>query len=75
MQVAQVVALDECDPVTFNAAPGADFRKNISLGSFTTLSDLFAEAAAGAPDPKWDFEPDTLKIKAGTVVSRPCLKS
>lgn len=67
--VAQVVALDECDPVTFNAALGPDFCKNISLGAFTTLSDLFAEAAAGTPDPKWDFEPDTLKIKSGTIVS------
>jgi plastocyanin len=67
--VAQVVALDECDPVTFNAALGPDFCKNISLGAFTTLSDLFAEAAAGTPDPNWDFEPDTLKIKEGTTVS------
>ena len=71
--VAQVVALDECDPVTFNAAPpigvGPDFCRNIALGAFTTLSDLFAKAAAGHPDPNWDFEPDTLKIKEGTAVS------
>jgi hypothetical protein len=26
--LAQVVALDECDPVTFNAAVGSDFCKN-----------------------------------------------
>src|ERR1700758_3463981 len=68
-RVAQVVALDECDPVTFNAALGADFCKNISLGASTTLANLLAEAAAGTPDPNWDFEPDTLKIKEGTVVS------
>src|SRR6202521_4440995 len=68
-RVAQVVALDECDPVTFNAALGADFCKNISLGASTTFANLFAEAAAGPPDPNWDFEPDTLKIKEGTIVS------
>src|SRR5215469_8530644 len=66
--VAQVVALDECDPTTFNAALGADFCKNISLGAFTTLSDLFAKAQAGTPDPNWDFEPDVLVIKEGTLL-------
>jgi len=68
-RVAQVVALDECDPATFNAALGPDFCKNIALGYSTTFSDLFAKAAAGTPDPNWDFEPDTLKIKEGTIVS------
>src|SRR5262249_34733685 len=58
--IAQVVALDECDPTTFNAALGADFCKNISLGSFTTFDDLFAKAAAGHPDRNWDFEPDAV---------------
>src|SRR5579864_763147 len=67
--VAQVVALDECDPTTFNAALGPDFCKNVTLGAFTTLSNLFAEAAAGTPDPNWDFEPDSLKIEQGTTVS------
>jgi plastocyanin len=57
--LAQVVALDECDPTTFNVA----------LGAFTTFDELFAEAAAGTPDPKWDFEPDTLTIKKGTTVT------
>src|SRR5258707_12477119 len=52
----QIVALDECDPVTFNADPvksdtnpnpglGSDFCKNIALaplGFTTTLQDLFA---------------------------------
>jgi plastocyanin len=67
--VAQVIALDECDPTTFNAALGPGFCKNVALGAFTTLSDLFAEAQAGHPDPKWDFEPDTVKIKQGSTVS------
>ena len=67
--LAQIVALDECDPATFNAALGADFCKNVALGAFTTFDDLFAEAAAGTPDPKWDFEPDTLSIKKGTALT------
>ncbi len=68
---AQVVALDECDPATFNAttAAGPDFCKNVALGASTTLSDLFAKAEAGTPDPNWDFEPDTLTIKRGQVIS------
>ncbi len=66
--VTQVVALDECDPVTFNAALGADFCRNVTLGAFTTLSDLFAKAAAGHPDPDWDFEPDTVNIRKGTTL-------
>lgn len=68
-RLAQVVALDECDPTTFNQALGSDFCKNIALGSFTTLSDLFAEAQSGHPDPNWDFEPDTVHIKKGTILS------
>jgi plastocyanin len=47
---------------------GPDFCKNISLGAFTTLTNLFAEAAAGTPDPNWDYEPDTVKIDEGTTV-------
>jgi plastocyanin len=66
--VAQIVALDECDPVTFNASAGPDFCRNVALGAVTTLSDLRAKAAAGTPDPGWDFEPDTLKINEGTTV-------
>ena len=65
---AQIVALDECDPVTFNAALGPNFCHNVTLGAFTTLTDLFAKAAAGTPDPNWDFEPDTVNIKKGTTV-------
>ena len=68
----QIVALDECDPATFNAAPpagvGADFCKNVTLGAFTKLSDLFSKAASGNPDPNWDFEPDDLSIKEGTPI-------
>jgi len=67
--IAQVVALDECDPTTFDAALGPDYCKNITLGAFTTLSVLSAGAEAGTPDPGWDFEPDTLVINQGTVVS------
>lgn len=66
---AQIVALDECDPTTFNAALGPDFCKNIALGEFTTFDQLFAEAAAGTPDPGWDFEPDTVRINEGTPLS------
>jgi plastocyanin len=64
----QVVALDECDPTTFNAVIGSDFCKNVALGFSTTFSDLFAKAAAGTPDPNWDFEPDTVTIKKGTPI-------
>src|ERR1700724_1827451 len=67
--LAQVVALDECDPATFNAKLGPDFCKNVTLGAFTTFANLFGEAAAGTPDPNWDFEPDTLHIKQGTILS------
>jgi plastocyanin len=66
---AQIVALDECDPTTFNEALGPDFCKNIALGEFTTFDQLFAEAAAGTPDPAWDFEPDTVRIEEGTPLS------
>jgi plastocyanin len=67
----QIVALDECDPTTFNAADavGPDFCKNVALaalGFATTFTDLFAEAAAGHPDPGWDFEPDRVTIRKGT---------
>jgi plastocyanin len=73
--VAQVVALDECDPDTFNAAlgeGGTGFCHNVALSAFgfaTTLPDLIANAAAGTPDPGWDFEPDQLTIRPGTLLS------
>jgi plastocyanin len=72
---AQVVALDECDPATFNVigAVGPGFCKNVALGytpfgSTTTFANLFAEAAAGHPDKNWDFEPDTLTVDEGTPI-------
>jgi plastocyanin len=66
--VTQVVALDECDPGTFNAALGPDFCKNVTLGASTPLTELFRKAAAGTPDPGWDFEPDTVHMKKGTIL-------
>jgi plastocyanin len=72
---AQVVALDECDPVTFNdsGAGGPGFCQNVALGytpfgSTTTFSQLITEAASGTPDPKWDFEPDSLTVDEGTPI-------
>jgi plastocyanin len=67
--VAQIVALDECDPTTFNAVIGPDFCKNVALGAATKFNDLFAQAAAGTPDPGWDFEPDVLSVNQGTLIS------
>src|SRR5437588_7102569 len=66
---AQIVALDECDPATFNAAIGPDFCKNVALGFSTTFSDLFAKAAAGTPDPGWDFEPDVVHVKQEAILT------
>jgi len=68
---ARIVALDECDPATFNdpSAVGPDFCKNVALGASTTFSNLFNLAAAGTPDPGWDFEPDQVTIKRGTGLS------
>ena len=70
-RVAQVVALDECDPATFNApdAAGPDFCRNVAVGASTKFADLFTEAHSNNPDPKWDFEPDSLSISKGTVLS------
>jgi plastocyanin len=73
--IAQVVALDECDPTSFNMVlgeSGGGFCHNVSLATFgyaTTLSDLLTAAENGTPDPGWDFEPDQLTIKLGTIVS------
>ena len=76
-QVAQVVALDECDPKSFNDAVGTEgtgFCHNVTLyglglGFETPLGKLIDEANSGTPDPKWDFEPDRLTISRGTTVS------
>jgi plastocyanin len=67
--IVQVVALDECDPVTFDNALGPDFCKNIALGASTKLSDLLAGAAKETPDPGWDFEPDSAEIRDGAILS------
>jgi len=71
-RIAQFVALDECDPPTFNAALGPAFCKNVALAAFgysTTLSNLLAGAQAGHPSPNWDFEPDSVTVSQGTVIS------
>jgi plastocyanin len=70
-KLVQIVALDECDPATFNdpSAAGPGFCQNVSLGAFTTLQGLIDEATAGTPDPNWDFEPDVVTIKKGTILS------
>lgn len=72
---AQVVALDECDPATFNLPTnvGPGFCKNVALGYTglgytTTFSQLIAEAANGTPDKNWDFEPDNLTVDEGTPI-------
>ena len=44
-----------------NAALGPGECANIAAGYSTVLSDFIAEAAAGTPNPGWDFEPDTLQ--------------
>jgi hypothetical protein len=67
--LAEVVALDECDPATFNAALGPGFCLNVTpFGSAVPLADLLASVAAGTPNPNWDFEPDSLTIKSGTIL-------
>jgi len=76
-KVAQVVALDECDPQTFNPAVGEEgtgFCHNVTLyglklGFETPLGVLVKEAMDGTPDPGWDFEPDQLTIEKGTTIS------
>ena len=72
---AQVVALDECDPATFNLPGnvGPGFCKNVAfgytgLGYTTTFSQLLAEAAIKSPDKNWDFEPDNLTVDEGTPI-------
>jgi hypothetical protein len=68
---AQVVALDECDPATFNdpSAAGPGFCQNVTLGASTVFANLLAEAAAGTPDPNWNFSPGTMTIKKGSLLS------
>lgn len=68
---AQIVAVDECDPATFNKpeAAGPDFCKNVALGAQVPFEKLFSDAADGTPNPAWDFEPDELTIHRGTALS------
>jgi plastocyanin len=74
---AQVVALDECDPTTFNPVLGEDgtgFCHNVTLYGLglhfeTPLDKLIGQANSGTPDPGWDFEPDQLTIQKGTALS------
>jgi len=65
----QIVALDECEPYSFNKNLGADFCKNIALGATTSFDELFTEAMQGQPDPNWDFEPDDVAMSKGTLLS------
>jgi plastocyanin len=75
----QIVALDECDPTTFNRPPapdgdpnkggvGPDFCKNVALGAQTNFASLFDEAIKGHPDPNWDFEPDEVTVRKGAQI-------
>src|SRR5713226_2643543 len=67
--LVEVVALDECDPATFNAALGAGFCLNVTpFGSAVPLPDLLASIAAGTPNPNWAFEPDSLTIQSRTIL-------
>ena len=68
---SQIVAIDACDPTTFNAALEPDFCRNVifaALGQAMTLSDPFSQAAAGTPNPGWDFAPDTVSVVRGIPV-------
>src|SRR5437773_10213894 len=56
--IAQVVALDESDPGTFNAALGPDFCNNVALGAATKSTDLCAMAKDRTPHPGSNSEPD-----------------
>jgi len=47
----------------------AGFLQNVALGASTTFAELLAKAANGTPDPNWDFEPDAMTIKKGTILS------
>ena len=60
---AQIVAVDECDPTTFNKPEAAGpISARTSLGAQVPFEKLFSDAADGTPNPGWDFEPDELTI-------------
>jgi len=70
--IVQFVALDECDPTTFNMALGSDSCKNVALATFgfaTKLADLVSSSQGPNPNPNWDFEPDSVTVPQGTVIS------
>ena len=48
---------------------GPDFCKNVAIGATTSFVHLFDEAREHHPDPNWDFEPDDLNIRQGTVLN------
>ena len=69
---SQIVAIDAYDPTTFNAALGPDFCRNVTfaaLGQAMTLSDPFSQAAAGTPNPGWNFPPDAVSVVRRIPVS------
>ena len=66
------MAIDACDPTTFNAALEPDFCRNVTfaaLGQAMTLSDPFSQAAAGTTNPGWDFARDAVSVVRGIPVS------
>ena len=66
----EVVALDECDPATFNAALVPDTCINAVgapvLGAPVTFADFLAALPTGHP--AWLFQPSTLTIRPGRTV-------
>jgi hypothetical protein len=72
--LVQIVALDECDPDTFNTALGPDFCRNVALAKLfpdavTKFDDLVNQAGQGNPPAAWDFEPDDVMKTRGSVLS------
>lgn len=71
----KIVASDDCDPATFNAA----FGDGVCVGDGrTTLPDFFAQLAVTPQEPNeavkdWDFSRENFDIDAGgtlTIISR-----
>jgi plastocyanin len=62
----QVQALDDCDPVTFNAAVGPGTC--VGDGS-TTFSEFIAQLLAQGRAPAWRFAPGQLKLAAGGTLA------
>jgi plastocyanin len=57
-----VTMLDDCEPVSFNAALGPD---SCLRNGKTTFDELFATLFARQPDANWRFGPDARTIHAG----------